>query len=151
NLIILMAKDENELQHMVYTATQYDGPIAVRFPRGNGFGVEMDEELQMIPIGKWEVLEEGADVAILSFGPTLQTVLKATEQLKRARSLARVIKARSIKPLDEEMLIELGAEYIPLVIVEEAALQGGFGSAVLEYMSFNRFNILVERIGIPDL
>lgn len=150
NLIILMPKDENELQHMVYTATQYDGPIAVRFPRGNGFGVEMDEELQMIPIGKWEVLKEGADVAILSFGPTLQTVLKATEQLKRAGIFARVINARSIKPLDEEMLNELGAENIPLVIVEEAALQGGFGSAVLEYMSSNRFNVLVERIGIPD-
>ncbi len=150
NLTILMAKDENELQHMVYTALQHEGPIAVRFPRGNGYGIKMDEELREIPIGTWEVLREGSDVALLSFGPILQEVLQAADELEKIGIFARVINARSIKPLDEAMLIQLGQEGIPIVSIEEAALQGGFGSYVLEFMNEQKFNTTIERIGIPD-
>lgn len=150
NLKILMPKDENELQHMVYTAVQHEGPIAVRFPRGNGFGIKMDSQLKSIPIGDWEVLRDGSDVALLSFGPMLQEVLKAADELKKYGIYARVINARSIKPLDEKMLIELGKENIPLVSIEEAALLGGFGSAVLEFMSSQKFSPNIERLGIPD-
>lgn len=150
NLTILMAKDENELQHMMYTAVQHKGPIAVRFPRGNGLGVKMDEQLKMIPIGKWEIVREGTDVALLSFGPMLQEVLKAAETLAKSGIYARVINARSIKPLDEEMLIKLGRENIPIVAIEEAALQGGFGSSVLEFLNEQKLSVHVERLGIPD-
>lgn len=150
NLTILMAKDENELQHMVYTAIQHEGPIAVRFPRGNGYGIKMDEELHEIPIGTWEVLREGSDVALLSFGPILQEVLHAADELEKIGIFARVINARSIKPLDEAMLIQLGQEGLPIVSIEEAALQGGFGSYVLEFMNDQKFNTAIERIGIPD-
>lgn len=150
NVTILMAKDENELQHMVYTAAQHNGPIAVRYPRGNGIGVPMDDELKKIPIGEWEVLMEGSDVALLSFGPILQEVLQAAKELKKMGIFARVINARSIKPLDESMLLKLGAEGVPIVTVEEAALQGGFGSAVLEFLSDHKFNPIIERMGVPD-
>ncbi len=150
NLTILMAKDENELQHMIYTAVQHKGPIAVRFPRGNGMGVKMDEQLKTIPIGKWEIMREGADVALLSFGPMLQEVLKAADEMEKLGIYARVINARSIKPLDEEMLLQLGKENIPIVTVEEAALPGGFGSAVLEFLNSQKLSATVERLGIPD-
>ena len=151
NMIILMPKDENELQHMVYTAIQYDdGPIAVRFPRGNGLGVKMDDELKPIPIGNWEVLREGYDVALLSFGPILQEVLEAADELKNEGIYARVINTRSLKPMDEHLLKQLGRENIPIVTVEEAALEGGFGSAVLEFMSDHHYQVVVERMGIPD-
>lgn len=150
NLTILMAKDENELQHMMYTAVQHEGPIAVRFPRGNGIGVEMDEQLKEIPIGKWEVLREGSDVALISFGPMLQDVLKAADELETYGIYARVINARSIKPLDEQMLIQLSQEQIPIVTIEEAALQGGFGSAVLEFANSQKLPMFIERMGIPD-
>lgn len=150
NLKILMAKDENELQHMIYTAVKQKGPIAVRFPRGNGIGVKMDEQLKEIPIGTWEVLRDGSDVALISFGPMLQEALKAADELETFGIYARVINARSIKPLDEEMLIQLSKEQIPIVTIEEAVLQGGFGSAVLEFANSKKLPMYIERMGIPD-
>ncbi|RXI99521.1 1-deoxy-D-xylulose-5-phosphate synthase [Anaerobacillus alkaliphilus] len=153
NMTILSAKDENELQHMVYTATKYDGgPIAVRYPRGNGYGIKMDEQLQEIPIGKWEVLREGNDLAILTFGTTVPMAEEAAEILAKEGISVRVINARSIKPLDEEMLTDLVNKDIPILTIEEAALQGGFGSAVLEYFHGNSYHdVVVERMGIPDM
>jgi 1-deoxy-D-xylulose-5-phosphate synthase len=151
NMTILMAKDENELQHMVYTAVKFEGgPIAVRFPRGNGIGTKMDEQLKEIPIGKWEIERDGSDLAILSFGPILQKALEAAERLQQEGISVQVINARSIKPLDEEMLLSLAEQNMPLITIEEAALQGGFGSAVLEFLSDNNQQLNVERMGIPD-
>lgn len=152
NMVLMMAKDENELQHMVYTSLQYNqGPIAVRYPRGNGIGTQMDKELKEIPIGTWEVLREGKDVALLSFGPTLQDLLKAAEILEKEGISARVINARFIKPLDELMMAELMEESIPMLTVEEAILQGGFGSAVLEYVNDSGYQHgTIQRMGIPD-
>ena len=82
NMVLMMPKDENEGQHMVKTAIEYnDGPIAMRYPRGNGLGVEMDAEMKAFPIGSWEVLREGSDAAILTFGTTIAMALEAAEQL----------------------------------------------------------------------
>lgn len=152
NMTILSAKDENELQHMVYTAVQYnDGPIAVRYPRGNGYGIKMDDELKQIPIGKWEVLSEGNDMAILTFGTTIPMAEEAAELLAKEGISVKVINARCIKPLDEEMLNNLANKNIPILTIEEAALQGGFGSAVLEYFHDQSYHsVIVERMGIPD-
>ncbi|WP_270179219.1 1-deoxy-D-xylulose-5-phosphate synthase [Alkalihalobacillus sp. CinArs1] len=152
NMVLMMAKDENELQNMVYTGYKYNsGPIAIRYPRGNGIGVSMDKELKEIPIGSWEVLREGSDIALLSFGPTLQDLLKAAEQLEKEGISARVINARFIKPLDEKMMSELIQEGIPMLTVEESILQGGFGSAVLEYVNDSGYQHgTIERMGIPD-
>ncbi|BBP90622.1 hypothetical protein BsIDN1_42400 [Bacillus safensis] len=84
NMVLMMPKDENEGQHMVNTAIQYDdGPIAMRFPRGNGLGVKMDEQLKTIPIGSWEVLRPGKDAVILTFGTTIKMALQAAEELQK--------------------------------------------------------------------
>ncbi|MGA4719477.1 1-deoxy-D-xylulose-5-phosphate synthase [Fictibacillus nanhaiensis] len=151
NMVLMMGKDENELQHMVYSALKYeDGPIAIRFPRGNGSGVPMDEEFENIPIGSWEVLKDGDDVAILTFGTTIPMALEAWEILAKSGVSARVINARFIKPLDSKMLKELYAENMPILTLEEAVLQGGFGSAVLEHASDHQANVIIDRMGIPD-
>ena len=152
NMVIMMPKDENEGQHMVKTAFEYsDGPIALRYPRGNGLGVPMDEELKTIPIGTWEVLKEGTQAAILTFGTTIPMAMKAAEVLAEHNISVEVINARFIKPLDTKMLLDLQARNIPIITVEESALQGGFGSAVLEVYNENNLQVNVHRIGIPDI
>lgn len=152
NLVLMMPKDENEGQHMVYTAIQYDdGPIALRFPRGNGLGVKMDEELRAIPIGTWEVLREGRDLAILTFGTTIPMALEAAEKLAKENVSVKVVNARFLKPMDEAMLHELLESNMPLLTIEEAALQGGFGSAVLEFAHDHGYHqSVIQRMGIPD-
>ncbi|WP_129688498.1 1-deoxy-D-xylulose-5-phosphate synthase [Gottfriedia acidiceleris] len=153
NLVLMMPKDENEGQHMVKTAIQYeDGPIALRFPRGNGIGVPMDEQLKEIPIGSWEVLKEGSDAVILTFGTTIKMALDAADELEKENITVKVVNARFIKPMDTAMLNDIFKDGKPILTIEEAVLQGGFGSAVLEFASSNNFqNVRVERIGIPDL
>ncbi|OAT74626.1 1-deoxy-D-xylulose-5-phosphate synthase [Parageobacillus thermoglucosidasius] len=152
NLVIMMPKDENEGQHMVYTAIQYDdGPIALRFPRGNGLGVKLDEELKKIPIGTWEVLREGRDLAILTFGTMISVALEAAEKLAKENISVKVVNARFIKPMDEAMLHDLLESNIPILTIEEAVLQGGFGSAVLEFAHDHGYHqTVINRMGIPD-
>jgi 1-deoxy-D-xylulose-5-phosphate synthase len=152
NMKILMAKDENELQHMIYTAICYDdGPIAVRYPRGNGYGIKMDDKLKQIPIGEWEVLKSGEDLTILTFGTMIPVAMDAAQTLEKEGIRVEVVNARSIKPLDDEMLTRIAVQNRPILTIEEAALQGGFGSAVLEYLNDNQFhNVVVKRMGIPD-
>ena len=152
NIVLMMPKDENEGQHMVYTAIQYDeGPIAMRFPRGNGLGVPMDEQLKTIPIGTWEVLCEGTDVAILTFGTTIPMALQAAERLAHDGISVQVVNARFIKPFDEHMLHTLLKKNMPLLTIEEAVLQGGFGSAVLEFAHDHGYHgAVIDRMGIPD-
>jgi 1-deoxy-D-xylulose-5-phosphate synthase len=153
NLVLMMPKDENEGQHMVNTAIKYDdGPIALRFPRGNGIGVPLDEELKEIPIGSWEVLREGSDAVILTFGTTIKMALDAAEELEKESISVKVVNARYIKPMDTAMLNDLFQSGKPILTIEEAILQGGFGSAVLEFASANNYqNVRVDRMGIPDL
>jgi 1-deoxy-D-xylulose-5-phosphate synthase len=152
NMVLMMPKDENEGQHMVYTALNYnDGPIAMRFPRGNGIGVEMDEEFHNIPIGSWETLKEGKDAAILTFGTTIPMALEAAQELEKQGLSIRVINSRFIKPIDSTMLTELLDHNIPILTIEEAVLQGGFGSAILEYAGSQGYHqALIDRMGIPD-
>ncbi len=152
NMVIMMPKDENEGQHMVKTAFDYsDGPIALRYPRGNGLGVMMDEELNPIPIGTWEVLKEGSQAVILTFGTTISMALQAADELSKQNISVEVVNARFIKPLDEEMLKDIQKRNIPIITVEESALQGGFGSAVLEFYNEQNLQANVKRIGIPDI
>lgn len=152
NMVLMMPKDENEGQHMVKTAIEYnDGPIAMRFPRGNGIGVPMDAELKAIPIGTWEVLRDGSDGAILTFGTTISMALKAAQLMEKQGHSIKVINARFIKPFDERMLHELFAANMPILTIEEAVLQGGFGSAILEYAHEQGFHHSeIDRMGIPD-
>jgi len=152
NMVLMMAKDENEGQHLVNTALKYDdGPIALRYARGNGLGVKMDEELKEIPIGTWEVLRDGTDAVILTFGTTIEMALEAADRMARRGLSIRVVNARFIKPMDEKMLHGIFLEGIPVLTIEEAILQGGFGSAVLEFAQENHYvQALISRIGIPD-
>ncbi len=152
NMVIMMPKDENELRHMMKTALEYDnGPIAYRYPRINGTGVELDEELQVIPIGEWEVLREGTDAVLLAVGPMVQIALQAAEQLQQQGQQVRVVNARFIKPLDEAMLRQIAKEGIPILTMEESTLEGGFGTAVLEFYVKHQLAVPAMRmLGIPD-
>ncbi|MGM9987078.1 MAG: 1-deoxy-D-xylulose-5-phosphate synthase [Bacillaceae bacterium] len=154
NIVIMMAKDENECQHLVNTAIHYNkGPIALRYPRGNGLGVHMDEQLKEIPIGSWEVLKEGTDCGILTFGTTIPMALEAAKKVEKTYGISvKVVNCRFIKPLDEELLISLLSENMPLLTIEEACLEGGFGSSILEFAHDRQFyDAVITRMGIPDV
>ncbi|RFB17115.1 1-deoxy-D-xylulose-5-phosphate synthase [Bacillus sp. HNG] len=152
NMVIMMPKDENEGQHMVNTAIQYDdGPIALRYARGNGLGVEMDEDLKLLPIGSWEILKPGTDAVILTFGTTIPMALEAAEVLEKEDISVRVVNARFIKPLDDDMMHQILGSNLPILTIEESVLMGGFGSAVLEFANDHEYqNAKIDRMGIPD-
>ena len=155
NFVIMSPKDENELQHMVKTAVDYQkGPIAFRYPRGEVMGVPMDKELKALPIGKAELLqadEEEVDVLFIGIGYAVQTVLEAQVQVREKGFTTASINARFVKPLDEKLL----GEWIPraklVVTVEENTICGGFGSAVLELMQRKGLNQSVLILGLPDV
>lgn len=151
NMVVMMPKDENEFRHMLYTAYRYNGPIAVRFPRGTGVGVEIDPELKELPIGKSEVLREGRDVSLLAFGTMVPLALEAAERLAEEGVEAKVVNARFAKPLDTELLDQLNMEGAPVITIEEGCVSGGFGSAVLEYFSgLANCDVSVQTMGVPD-
>ncbi|AEB24659.1 MULTISPECIES: 1-deoxy-D-xylulose-5-phosphate synthase [Bacillus amyloliquefaciens group] len=152
NLVLMMPKDENEGRHMVNTALSYEeGPIAMRFPRGNGLGVKMDKELKSIPIGTWEVLRPGKDAVILTFGTTIEMALEAAEELQKEGLSVRVVNARFIKPIDKQMMKAILNEGLPILTIEEAVLEGGFGSTILEFAhDLGMYHTPIDRMGIPD-
>lgn len=150
-MTVMAPKDENELQHMLKTAIYSERPISLRYPRGAGYGVPLDDELKEIPIGRGEQLGDGEDLAIIAIGSTVYPALEAAERLKAAGINATVINARFVKPLDRDLILAAAARTGHLLTVEENALQGGFGTAVLELLSDEGKNdIRVRRIGIPD-
>ncbi|MCS1350790.1 1-deoxy-D-xylulose-5-phosphate synthase [Mechercharimyces sp. CAU 1602] len=152
NMTIMMPKDENEFQHMLYSASRYNvGPIAVRFPRGAGLGVPMDEQLQDIPLGKAEVVRTGTDVALLALGPMVDRANAAADYLAQEGISAQVVNVRFVKPLDEELLQDLYQRQLPIVTIEEGSRMGGLGSAVMEhYETEGQHNMMVKVMGVPD-
>lgn len=152
NIVLMMPKDENELRHMLKTALEYDeGPIAVRYPRVNGVGVELDADLIPIPIGTWELVRPGDHAAVVAIGPMVQVAEEAAEQLRREGIQLRVINARFMKPLDEAMLTLLAREQLPMIVLEEGSVAGGLGSAIMEYYAQHHvFGVKVKPIGVPD-
>lgn len=153
NLVIMMPKDENELRRMMKTAIDYnDGPIAVRYPRINGVGVELEADPEPLAIGKWETLREGDASVILAIGPMIGVAEAASDMMKRDGAQVGVVNARFIKPLDEEMLIELAERGQRILVLEEGSELGGFGSSVLEFYSGKgMFDTAVRIMGVPDL
>jgi len=151
NLIVSAPKDENELQHLLYTAVKSKHPMAIRYPRGSGSAVELDPVLHEIPIGKGEILRRGKDVAILAIGTTVAPALEAAQKLASNGIEATVVNARFAKPLDAELIIDLAKNIKRLVTVEENALSGGFGSSVVDLLQRSGISdIRVKSIGIPD-
>ncbi|MEK9156363.1 MAG: 1-deoxy-D-xylulose-5-phosphate synthase [Patescibacteria group bacterium] len=149
NLTILAPKDEDELQHMLYSAVNYKrGPIAIRYPRGEGIGVSLKLHLQEIPIGQAEQLSSGQDLAVIAIGSMVYPALEAAELLQKKGIRATVYNARSVKPIDSEM-IGAAAKIGRILTVEENVLEGGFGSAVLEELAeLDRTGIKVRRLGV---
>lgn len=152
NIVVMAPKDENELQNMVKTAIEYeDGPIAVRYPRGIGVGVELQEEMKSIPIGKGEILCEGDDVLILALGNKVHPALDAASLLAESSISASVVNARFVKPLDEDLILPLARRIKKIITVEDHTVIGGFGSAVLELLADNKIgDVELKRLGIPD-
>ncbi|ACT00968.1 1-deoxy-D-xylulose-5-phosphate synthase [Paenibacillus sp. JDR-2] len=153
NLVIMMPKDENELRRMMKTAIDYnEGPIAVRYPRINGLGVKMDEEMRPLAIGKWETLREGDSAVILAMGPMIQVAEEAADLLKRDGLNVQIVNARFIKPLDEEMLLSFASEGKHILVIEESSELGGFGSSVMEFYSLRGiYGMPIRIMGVPDI
>ena len=151
NMTIMAPKDENELQHMLQTAIDMGAPVAVRYPRGNGFGVPLDQSFHHLPSGKGEVLRDGKSGTILAIGTMVVPALEAAALLAGEGIDMTVVNARFVKPLDRELIISLAGRHVPLFTVEENALQGGFGTAVLELLADEGYaDLTVTRLGFPD-
>jgi 1-deoxy-D-xylulose-5-phosphate synthase len=155
NMVVMAAADEAELVHMVATAAAHDsGPIAFRYPRGEGAGVDMPARGVPLPIGKGRILREGHQVALVSFGTRLGEALKAAEELTAQGVSVTVADARFAKPLDEEMLLRLAASHDALITLEEGS-SGGFGAAVLTFLSeagaLDSGRVKVRAMTLPDL
>ncbi|MFE4711073.1 MULTISPECIES: 1-deoxy-D-xylulose-5-phosphate synthase [unclassified Paenibacillus] len=153
NIVLMMPKDENELRHMMKTAIEYnDGPIAYRYPRINGTGVSLDEELHTIPIGTWERVRPGDEYAVVACGPMIQLAEEAAELLKREGIQVGVVNARFLKPMDNSMLLDLAHAGTSMVVLEEASQAGSLGSAVLEfYAEHELYDVRVHPMGVPDI
>ena len=151
NIVVMAPKDENELQNMLYTATELNAPVAIRYPRGSGVGVELQSEYTKLEIGKAEILSLGKDVALLAAGAMVDPCKKAAALLAEKGIAASVVNSRFIKPLDAQMLRQMARDTGVIVTVEDNVITGGFGSAVLEYINSQNLNwVKVLRLGLPD-
>lgn len=146
NMLVMTPSDENETRQMLYTGYLHEGPAAVRYPRGSGTGVSIEEHMTALPIGKAVVRQQGKDVAILCFGVLLQAAKEVAEKLG-----ATLVDMRFVKPLDEELIVQMSETHQHLVTLEENATQGGAGSAINEFVASARLEIPVLNLGLPDL
>jgi 1-deoxy-D-xylulose-5-phosphate synthase len=150
NMVVMAPKDENELQHMLKAAVAHRGPVTLRYPRGEGWGVTLDPEPSPLEIGKGEVLREGKDLVIVGIGHTVVPALRAAEDLAPLGIEATVVNARFVKPLDRDLFVELLRQVPWVVTVEDHVLQGGFGSALLELAADEGIDARIKRLGVPD-
>ncbi len=152
NIVLMAPKDEAEMRDMLLTAVEHEGPAALRYPRGNGLGVDISSKPKLIEIGKAETLREGKDVAIVAYGSMVAPALNASERLNSDGIEATVVNARFVKPLDAETILRIAREHDVIITVEEAYLAGGFGSAVLELLEQNGLQdkVKVVRMGVSD-
>jgi 1-deoxy-D-xylulose-5-phosphate synthase len=151
NMVVMAPKDENELQHMMKTCVQHDGPASVRYPRGLSLGVTLDPEPEALPIGKGELLSDGTEVAIVAIGVPVSHAVTAAKRLEEEGISTAVINARFVKPLDQDLIVDVAKRVRYLVTVEEGSRMGGFGSAVLEALSDGGVTGVTTKIlGLPD-
>ena len=151
NIVLAAPKDENELQHLVYTSYKHAGPFAIRIARGEAAGVPMEEELRELPIGRGSVIREGRDVVIFGLGKSLTAAMEAAEMLDEYGISCGVVNPIFVKPLDIDLLLDAARTTGRIVTVEENVLAGGFGSAVLEALAAAGMgDTAVYRIGMPD-
>ena len=154
-LVVAAPRNENELRHLVHTGilhiTAGKGPFAVRYPRGAGTGEPMEDELRLLPVGKGELLRQGGDLAILAIGWAVGQALEAADLLADQGIQTAVVDARYLKPLDEDLILEIASRCRRVVTIEENVITGGFGAAVLELLSGHHIDgVQVEVVGIAD-
>ena len=151
NLTVMTPSDENECRQMLYTAFRLGAPCAVRYPRGSGPGTTVQHEMRELPIGRGEVKRQGQGVALLAFGSMVRPALDAAEQLNASGGLnITVASMRFVKPLDEDLVAELGTSHQRLVTIEENVVRGGAGDAVLECLARHQIRVPVLQLGLPD-
>ena len=151
NMTLAAPMDEHTLRHLMYTAQLHNhGPFAIRYPRGSGSQVDWQCPMHEIPIGKGRQLCEGDDLAVLSIGPVGIDALHAVQRAREAGIQAALYDMIFVKPLDEEILHQVGKKYKRIITLEDGCITGGFGSAVLEFMADNGYAPRIKRLGIPD-
>ena len=151
NMAIMAPKDENELRHMLKTAVKCGRPAAIRYPRGEGYDIDISSPTRELPFGKAEILKDGNALLILAIGVTVYPAMDAAKRLEKIGINAAVVNCRFAKPLDEDLIISFAKKTGKVMTVEENALDGGFGSAVLELLEKNGLSgCSVKRIGVPD-
>jgi 1-deoxy-D-xylulose-5-phosphate synthase len=151
-MIVAAPKDENELQHMLYTAVKSGKIMAIRYPRSQGLGVNMDVEFRELPIGKGEILRQGNDIAILAIGSMVAPALEAAEKLALQGVEATVVNARFVKPIDAELIVDLATRIKRIVTVEENTIPGGFGNYVNDAVrQADLRDVIIRNVGLPDV
>lgn len=145
NMLLMVPSDENECRQMLYTGYQHAGPAAVRYPRGSATGISPEQDMQLLPLGKANVVRRGSQLAILAFGPLLSACQHAAEQLN-----ATLVDMRFVKPLDAALLTELANSHQHFITVEDNAIMGGAGSAVAEFVMQQQLKVQVTLLGLPD-
>ncbi|QPF13064.1 1-deoxy-D-xylulose-5-phosphate synthase [Acinetobacter baumannii] len=156
NMVIMAPKDENECRQMLHTAYSYNGPAAVRYPRGAGVGVEIQKEMTVLELGKAEIVAEikansDEQITVLAFGSRVMVAMEAAEQFAQKHDVSVcVVNMRFVKPLDEQMIRDLAEHTHLFVTVEEHAIMGGAGSAVNEFMAQEQIVKPIINLGLPD-
>ncbi|MGA6828094.1 1-deoxy-D-xylulose-5-phosphate synthase [Nitrospira sp. NS4] len=151
NMTVMAPKDENELQHMMKTCLQHEGPVSLRYPRGVSLGVQIDAAPAALPVGKGELMKDGSEVAIIAIGVSVWQAMQAAERLTQEGVSTAVVNARFVKPLDHELIADVAKRVRYVVTVEEGCKMGGFGSAVLESLSDAGItDVTTKVLGLPD-
>jgi len=151
NLIVAAPKDGNELRNLMYTALdQNTNPFMIRYPRSSSFEFDKNGQTDLIPIGNWEKVITGKDVAILAVGSMVKPSLETAIELTKDKISCEVINCRFIQPMDEEYLDSIINKFDKIVTIEEGVINGGFGSGVSEWLTDNNYSGNVKRIGIPN-
>ena len=145
NMLVATPSDENECRQLLYTGYDFEGPAAIRYPRGTGNGAAIEQQMLALPIGKGVIRRNGQKVAILNFGTRLPSAMDAAENLN-----ASVADMRFVKPIDEELILELALNHELLVTIEENSIVGGAGSAVSEYLNSQGLSVPLLQLGLPD-
>jgi len=151
NVIISAPIDEHELRNLMYTAQKLEiGPFVIRYPRGLGYLSDWKNEMRELTIGQGECLAEGTELAILSVGPIGKRAMEVVKTLQAESISVALYNMRFVKPLDEQLLHEIGKKFSKVITLENGVVNGGFGSAVLEFFSENNYTPTVKRVGLPD-
>jgi 1-deoxy-D-xylulose-5-phosphate synthase len=151
NMIVAAPMDELELRNMLFTAqNENHGPFSIRYPRGCGCVIDWRQAMKAIPIGQSRILSEGYDLAVLTIGTVGIQTCRAINMLQKDGISAVHYDMRFVKPLDEEVLHQVFTNYKKVITIEDGVLQGGFGSAVLEFMADHKYNVRMKRVGLPD-